>query len=45
MSERGLTVPGNAFIHVFSTGSLSSQAYSWTDPSYALTTALTELRM
>ncbi len=45
MSERGLTVSGNAFIHVFRIGSLSSQAYSSTEPSYALTTALTELRM
>lgn len=33
MSERGFTVFGNAFIQVFSSGSLSSHAYSSTEPS------------
>lgn len=45
MSLLGLTVPGNAFIQVFRTGSSVSHWYRLTVPSYASTVALTELRM
>ncbi len=33
MADRGFTVPGNAFIHVLSTGSSVSHSYSVTVPS------------
>ena len=45
MSARGLmSLPPNALFHAFSTGSLSSNEYSVTFPSYASTVAFTELR-
>ena len=45
ISEIGWYCPGKIFSHALSTGSLASQAYSSTEPSYASTVALTELRM
>lgn len=40
-----VVLSGKIFSHALSTGSLASQAYSSTEPSYASTVALTELRM